>query len=541
MALEVMEQTESNARTAFAQLKELGIVLTAHALRTNSTWPNVTLPFFDRIAQQAQLNSGMEMVAFAPFVEPEDKERWAHYSSQHQRWIEQDLSLRGITENIQPIQGIHQYSEELDDPDNMNFGGRRVSSKNAALRSRRLDGEDLDHEVFPLWQFSPPPIDSYIVNLDVLSHPALYHIIEDTYEEKIPLISRTVKPHFLLGFAEYEGGSTHEQAHDNHPRNIIAQPIFDSLQEFADRAVGVMFGMISWDIYFSNVLPEGSKPVLVEVGESCTGGFTYRVTGSEFEFVGWGVEKHDTDFDDISFTFEFAKFATYESEDEMEDHCSYIVTVFPTSELRDVYITGEPLLYTFIVVSIFILTAMVFLLYDLMVQRRQTKLLNTAQRTDAIVASLFPRDVQKRIMEEADKKNIIEKDKKSFFAKRAQMKEFIDRDKQQSGTGYKGKPIGTFLNSTTQLANYPQTLISTLLFQLICFRRSLFFLLTSSASQRGRVPVNRTRCLNSLRQYTMLLMRLPVPGAFLKSKQLGIAMVGSMCGACIACEIESKR
>mmetsp|Transcript_1046 Transcript_1046/g.2212 ORF Transcript_1046/g.2212 Transcript_1046/m.2212 type:complete len:1145 (-) Transcript_1046:169-3603(-) len=444
VALEIVDQTEGNVRAAFAQLEELGIVLTAQALSNNSTWPFVTLPYFDSIAQQAMSISGMEVLAFAPLVKEDEKLGWEAYTEANQAWIAQDLELRKVnTNDLATVQGIHPYKTDFDD---IAYGTRR-----------RLDyGEDgpgEEHEAFPLWQFSPPPSDSYIVNMDVLTHPTLYHIVEDTYHEKIPLISRTVDPHFLLGFSEYEGGPTDEQAHNGRPRNIITRAIFDQLGENAgETVVGVIFGMISWDIYFNNVLPEGAKPILVEVGESCTGGFTYLVTGDGFDFLGWGINKHDSRYDKMKHTYEFAKFATYESEEEEEEHCSYIVTIYPTDKFRAEYITKDPLIYTSIVVSIFVITTMVFLLYDCMVQRRQIKLLNTAQRTNAIVASLFPKDVQKRIMDEAEEQAAQSENKRKLpFGSKAQMKEFINTQNNETTKPCQGKPIADLFPETTIL------------------------------------------------------------------------------------------
>jgi len=429
----VVDQTEGNVRAAFSQLEEMGVVLTSKALSTDATWPFVTLPYFDSIAKQAMNMSGMEVLAFAPLVIEQEKVAWEAYAKANQAWVTQDLELRKVnTTGLATVQGIHSYKSDVNDT---TYSTRRLDIGN--------DGPKEGHESFPLWQFSPPPIDSTLVNLDVLTHPTLYHIIEDTYQEQIPLISRTIDPHFLLGFSEYEGGTTAEQAHNGRPRNIITRAIVDMLGENTEETVvGVIFGMISWDMYFTNVLPKGSNSILVEVNESCTGGFTYRVGGSGSEFLGWGIDKHESRYDRIKHTFEFAKFATYESEDEEEAHCSYIVSIYPTNEFRAKFITNEPILYTAVVVSIFVLTTMVFLLYDCMVQRRQVKLLSTAQLTNAIVASLFPRDVQKRIMDEAEEQDHLESKRKLPFGSKAQMKDFIDTQNNESTRPCHGKPIG---------------------------------------------------------------------------------------------------
>eukprot|EP00934_Nitzschia_sp_Nitz4_P001129 Nitzschia sp. Nitz4//scaffold132_size63325//9375//11592//NITZ4_006288-RA/size63325-snap-gene-0.49-mRNA-1//1//CDS//3329535308//1129//frame0 len=59
------------------------------------------------------------------------------------------------------------------------------------------------------------------------------------------------------------------------------------------------------------------------------------------------------------------------------------------------------MVYTLVVVCIFIFTISVFFVYDMFVERRQTKVLSTAERSNAIVSSLFPQAVALRLMEDA--------------------------------------------------------------------------------------------------------------------------------------------
>jgi hypothetical protein len=53
-------------------------------------------------------------------------------------------------------------------------------------------------------------------------------------------------------------------------------------------------------------------------------------------------------------------------------------------------------------VLVFLFAAMVFLLYDYLVQRRHNKVMATAKRTDAIASSLFPSNVRERMFKDAE-------------------------------------------------------------------------------------------------------------------------------------------
>ena len=79
-------------------------------------------------------------------------------------------------------------------------------------------------------------------------------------------------------------------------------------------------------------------------------------------------------------------------------------TVYPSDEFHANYESHKPILYTAAVVLVFFCTTMVFVLYDIFVQRRQQKVMGTAMKTTAIVQSLFPKEVTKRLMAEAEEK-----------------------------------------------------------------------------------------------------------------------------------------
>jgi hypothetical protein len=107
-------------------------------------------------------------------------------------------------------------------------------------------------------------------------------------------------------------------------------------------------------------------------------------------------------------------------------------------------------LYTTVVVLVFIFTAMVFVLYDCLVQRRQDKVMATAKRTNA-VSSLFPSNVRDRILKDAEEQ--AEQDmlnnKKGFFgaAPKNRLKTFLDEDNVAGAQAFDTKPIADLFPS----------------------------------------------------------------------------------------------
>ena len=80
----------------------------------------------------------------------------------------------------------------------------------------------------------------------------------------------------------------------------------------------------------------------------------------------------------------------------------YNVTVYPTREMAKTYNTAEPIYYMLLVLFVFIFTPIVCILFDCVVQRRQEKVMTTARKQDVIVSSLFPKNIQAKIMAEVD-------------------------------------------------------------------------------------------------------------------------------------------
>ena len=86
----------------------------------------------------------------------------------------------------------------------------------------------------------------------------------------------------------------------------------------------------------------------------------------------------------------------------------------------------------------------VFVLYDLMVQRRNSKVVSKAKKTNAIVSALFPSNVRDRLLRDAEEQAAIaERDKKKKFAfgaaQKEQLKTFLDED----GAHAVAHPFGT--------------------------------------------------------------------------------------------------
>jgi hypothetical protein len=89
--------------------------------------------------------------------------------------------------------------------------------------------------------------------------------------------------------------------------------------------------------------------------------------------------------------------------------------------MKDEYTTNQPWIYALAMLSIFLITAMVFFLYNYYVEHRQKLVLTTAEKSSTLVSALFPKTVRDRVLQEAHEKT--KKGTKSNIS-------FLARDRQ---------------------------------------------------------------------------------------------------------------
>ena len=77
----------------------------------------------------------------------------------------------------------------------------------------------------------------------------------------------------------------------------------------------------------------------------------------------------------------------------------YTLRVYPSKDTQDGYTSRMPAVFTFIVAVVFVFTAMVFIAFNFWVERRQKIVTERAVNSGLIVDSLFPKQVQGRLLD----------------------------------------------------------------------------------------------------------------------------------------------
>lgn len=79
--------------------------------------------------------------------------------------------------------------------------------------------------------------------------------------------------------------------------------------------------------------------------------------------------------------------------------CHLTIQIYPSKTTHDEWMTDSPIISTVIVGAIFLFVAIILCGYDCLVERHQTHLAETANRSSAIVSAMFPEVVRDRLLE----------------------------------------------------------------------------------------------------------------------------------------------
>ena len=184
--------------------------------------------------------------------------------------------------------------------------------------------------------------------------------------------------------------------------STVFVPVVDSFA--SDRkTVAVIKAVIRWASYFENILTDSTQPILVVLSNTCDGELTYEIRGVNATFIGSG-NLANRKYEDMamSVALDESQFVIEPNTIALklnQDLCRYALHIYPTAEGDDYHNNFFPLIITLTVAAVFSMTAAVFYFYDVMVERRQKVVLDTAQRSTAIVSSIFPKKVRDQLLQ----------------------------------------------------------------------------------------------------------------------------------------------
>jgi len=399
-----------------ALLKQLSSVITSEIMASNQSAPFVTIPNFEVTGGFTEGMGGMVAIVFAPLLRFSEaaslREEWEAYSVQHKGWLEESAKLKIVhTDHLRPLEGTHQdhetdlldavpsssssSSEQKDSviqdiPENIWYweGDERV-----ALEQHENVDEEGERLVSPLWHNSPP--DAGTVNVDLLSDPRIVDLYQAVVDTNQTLMSATTEIGNLFDWVF----APEEKHRKKEPHTFILERVFADFgieRELetsgpapSSEPIGIVLGLTSYRHLFERILPEGANGIycVLEGTDACGTNLTYLINGPEAVFVGYN-DLHEG-MNEYKATFQLELYDTI-----TESICVHDIHIYPTPGFKAAHTTNRAAVYTGIVVLAFAVTTFCFLIYERLVTKRE----KTKTAALHVVASLFPSDVQDRVL-----------------------------------------------------------------------------------------------------------------------------------------------
>ncbi|KAL7569394.1 hypothetical protein ACA910_010478 [Epithemia clementina (nom. ined.)] len=364
----------------------------SHQTFTNSSWPFVTIPDFAVKAQKILTLSRASIIGIYPRVLHEDREQWEEYAYENQGWVMKSLQIQ---------------------KENAYFKGTNLDGFNDFPHIHTNEGISPNNsKYYPTWQTSPTIPRWAAWGWDLLDYNTDELLAVENSRRVV--MGKTVnlpplKQADVDWISDYVGAKDIDPTEPYFPfyypivGNATDAVSVASLDPETHQIVGVIATTVIWRRIFEDLLSPGSQGLVAVIGNDCNQSFTYQINGPDVLYLGPG-DLHDTEYDKFGKHSYMAALGAkslrkrqYTGFQLSTDFCPYWINLYPSAKMQEQHQSNDPIVFTMVTISIFMFTALFFLVYDCVSERRQKKVLQVAEQSNAVVSSLFPQVIRDRI------------------------------------------------------------------------------------------------------------------------------------------------
>eukprot|EP00538_Stauroneis_constricta_P012892 CAMPEP_0119571340 /NCGR_PEP_ID=MMETSP1352-20130426/44071_1 /TAXON_ID=265584 /ORGANISM="Stauroneis constricta, Strain CCMP1120" /LENGTH=1278 /DNA_ID=CAMNT_0007621019 /DNA_START=47 /DNA_END=3883 /DNA_ORIENTATION=- len=455
----ILEGIGGTLEETFGAIDLMGASIVA-STPDDQAWPTVKVPNFALRASKTIALSRIKVLVMCVVVTDTTRPRWENFTAEVGReWVDETLEFLATDANFYGPINTDYY------PRNEVFG------QNGETRPESTE------LMIPAWYAYPIVAKWSPFNYD-------YFALDYTEAHRYAIDNKvvTITEPYMLPDPDNEEEVEQAQSYADWYKDRIAPdeiplepaaeiyfPMFGKADEIQattsekEDAVALFAASFYWRDMIRNLLPSGTRGIIVVTENPCAPSFTYKVSGPDVTYIGRG-DHHDSKFNHMAIHGIVAQLesfrihnSTYTGPHMAEEYCPYSFSIYPTNELEDEHITKDAILATVLTISIFLVTALTFLLYDFFVERRQKVVLSTAEKSNAVVSSLFPANVRDRLYAENAPTQVGNHGKKQASAATSSSMlndEIIVNALQQGSSGdharsFEGRPIAELYTNTT--------------------------------------------------------------------------------------------
>ena len=369
----------------------------SQAKSVGRSWPFVLIP--DWAVQSAKLLSQTESIymAFYPRITQAQRAEWETFAQNNDQWVEEAMRVQAKNPH---------YHGPMVDPETTHYTRSPVIWRNEGPEPPDAEGPFL-----PSWLGSPvipseyPPYNWNALAYEAFANGLMYSM--ETQSVVVTPVANQADPKDAPAVAQ--AAVTSDWAipyldNDEDPKEPFSDIYYPVLENTGEHVVlnegrinTTSLGAVAFSFYWrhtlKNILPTQSQGLVVVFENACNGrqSFTYRVDGKTPSFLGFG-DLHETKFDgdsNLVYASTLANLTNYMRQDQDTDDdgqigspvssytglpmspyfCQYTLTVYPSSNMENKYITKTPVWFSLGAAAIFIFVAALFFVYDGLVQR----------------------------------------------------------------------------------------------------------------------------------------------------------------------------
>ena len=435
-ATKLIESFHAALESKLGAINALSVAMTAYARNQvamgQAGFPFVSMPDWEVLSAETRVQAEAVVILYTPIVRGDQHKAWEDYAAKNylKIWLPfmSEMQLKaGEDERYNQTGGmtLNDLSEE--------FTGAVPAGNAEGLyddgynpRVHFFDGTIIPYNtseenwMIPLWGCSPSAPIIPMLNYNIRQNPiaqgaiaalmatekAVIDFASDMGLDFDPSGFLRVFFNIMLGLGQYRYDA---QEFIEDQTSTVVYPVFDAFTPDR-RLAAILSTNIYWRMFFENALPEDATGVIVVLENTFGQQFTYRVDGQVAKYIGKG-DLHDTAYDHLEETAHMAQYIknregpttrSYTTVELDDSYCDYKLRVYPSADMEAEFQTNKPFWYTLIVASVFVVTSAVFVLYDYLVERRQTLVMDNALKSGALISSLFPANVRERLLAEAE-------------------------------------------------------------------------------------------------------------------------------------------
>lgn len=405
---QVIESFHDMVQRNIGAAAALSTTMTSYALDSNQSFPFVTLPDFALRGAHARIQAGSHIIHWFPLVTDANRKQWEEYAYQNRDHIDEAFENDQFHRNKQDAEieeSRHRYlQQQVREQRNMTIlddgtGYHPHIWSNGALTTPGDEPKGAG-PYLPAWQRSPIAKNKQsFLNLNFAATKVIGPGLLDTMMQEKKAVLRNAAipiPKYKEALqANLKISQYRDQVDDfvDGLSSFVAYPVFGSFDEDKE-VVGVLATNVYWKVLFSHLLPTSDKGIICVVENSYNQVFTYRIDGPEAVFLGMG-DLHDLKYDELGvrmslndhlkdqFSAQNRAYSTVPLSDEVQ----YRLTVYPSQDTEDGFVTNEPAIYTAVILLFFVFASLLFLLFSYVVERRQHIMLNKVVENANRVAS----------------------------------------------------------------------------------------------------------------------------------------------------------